>query len=36
MGFLIGLGMGLFILVACIGYLAMNGSTLIWAPKKKR
>jgi hypothetical protein len=33
--FLIGLGIGLFLLVSCIGYLYSNGSTLIWKKKKR-
>jgi hypothetical protein len=34
MSFFIGLGIGIFLLVACIGYLYSNGSTLIWKKEK--
>lgn len=35
MGFIIGIGIGLVLLVGAVGYLYSTGSTLIWTPKKK-
>lgn len=35
MGFVVGLGIGIILLVGTIGYLYANGSTLIWKPKKE-
>lgn len=33
---MIGFIIGILLLVGTVGYLYSNGSTLIWAPKKKK